>query len=188
MKETKENLRTLFLEKRLTLSQTFREESSLSIANLCLKLPIWRFEYFHLFLPITKKAEVNTSFILTLLQARNKNIVLPKVNSGDSLTSILFTDSTNIIKNKWEIPEPERGIPIAPSMLDAVFIPLLGYDTFGNRVGYGKGFYDDFLKSCKPNILKIGLSFFEPIRKIQGIRPEDIPLNYCITPERIHYF
>ena len=188
MKETKENLRTLFLEKRLTLSQTFREESSLSIANLCLKLPIWGFEYFHLFLPITKKAEVNTSFILTLLQARNKNIVLPKVNSGDSLTSILLTDSTDIIKNKWEIPEPERGIPIAPSMLDVVFIPLLGYDTFGNRVGYGKGFYDDFLKTCKPNILKIGLSFFEPIRKIQGIRPEDIPLNYCVTPERIHHF
>ena len=188
MKETKENLRTLFLEKRLTLSQTFREESSLAIANQCLKLPIWRFEYFHLFLPITKKAEVNTSFVLKLLQERNKNIVLPKVTSGDSLTSILLTDSTNIIKNKWEIPEPERGIPIAPSMLDVVFIPLLGYDTFGNRVGYGKGFYDDFLKTCKPNILKIGLSFFEPIRKIQGIRPEDIPLNYCITPERIHYF
>jgi 5-formyltetrahydrofolate cyclo-ligase len=188
MKETKENLRALFLERRLILSPAVREESSLAIANQCLKLPIWGFEYFHLFLPITKKAEVNTSFVLTILQARDKNIVLPKITSGDSLTSILLTDSTEIIKNKWEIPEPERGIPIAPSMLDVVFVPLLGYDTFGNRVGYGKGFYDDFLKSCKPNILKIGLSFFKPIRKIQGIRPEDIPLDYCVTPKEIYQF
>jgi 5-formyltetrahydrofolate cyclo-ligase len=99
-----------------------------------------------------------------------------------------LTDSTKIIKNKWEIPEPERGITITPLMLDVVFIPLLGYDTFGNRVGYGKGFYDNFLKSCKPNILKIGLSFFKPIRKIQGIRPEDIPLDYCVTPKEIYQF
>ena len=188
MKETKENLRLLFLEKRLRLSPKVREESSLAIANQCLKLPIWELEYFHLFLPIIKKAEVNTSFFLTILQERNKHIVLPKVTSDDSLTSILLNNSTKIIKNKWEISEPERGITIAPSMLDVVFVPLLGYDTFGNRVGYGKGFYDDFLKSCKPNILKIGLSFFEPIRKIHGIRPEDITLNYCVTPERVHYF
>jgi|TARA_B110000027_G_scaffold107315_1_gene114166 5-formyltetrahydrofolate cyclo-ligase len=188
MKETKENLRTLFLEKRLKLSPTFRKEASLSIANQCLKLPIWELEYFHLFLPIIKKAEVNTSFISTLLQARNKHIVLPKVNFGDPLTHFLLTDKTKIIKNKWGISEPDNGIPITPSMLDVVFIPLLGYDTFGNRVGYGKGFYDNFLKNCKSNILKIGISFFEPVKKIQGIHPEDIPLNYCITPERIHYF
>ena len=188
MKETKENLRTLFLEKRLILSPTVREESSLAISGQCLKLPIWGFEYFHLFLSITKKAEVNTSFVLTLLQARDKNIVLPKVNSDDSLSSILLTDSTKIIKNKWEIPEPEQGITITPLMLDVVFIPLLGCDTFGNRVGYGKGFYDAFLLICKPEVLKIGFSFFEPIKQVQGIRPEDIPLDYCVTPKRIHQF
>jgi 5-formyltetrahydrofolate cyclo-ligase len=188
MKETKENLRLLFLEKRLRLSPKVREESSLAIANQCLKLPIWELEYFHLFLPIIKKAEVNTSFFLTILQERNKHIVLPKVTSNDSLTSILLNNSTKIIKNKWEIPEPERGIIIAPSMLDVVFIPLLGCDTLGNRVGYGKGFYDAFLLICKPEVLKIGFSFFEPIKQVQGIRPEDIPLDYCVTPKRIHQF
>ena len=140
MKETKENLRTLFLEKRLILSPTVREESSLAIANQCLKLPVWGFEYFHLFLPITKKAEVNTSFVLTLLQARDKNIVLPKVNSDDSLSSILLTDSTKIIKNKWEIPEPERGITITPLMLDVVLFLFWGMILLETELDMEKGF------------------------------------------------
>ena len=188
MKETKETVRTLFLFLRLALSPATHEELSLAIGNQCLQLPIWELEYFHLFLPITQKAEVDTSFILTLLKGRDKQIILPKVTMESSLTHILLTDATKIVKNKWGIPEAESGIPIAPSMLQVIFIPLLGYDSQGNRVGYGKGFYDAFLKSCKPEVLKIGLSFFEPVAQVKGIHSEDILLDYCVTPETIHQF
>ena len=69
-----------------------------------------------------------------------------------------------------------------------VLVPLLGFDERGHRVGYGKGFYDRFLAECNPKIQKIGLSLFEPVAQIDDTSDFDIPLDACITPNRIWYF
>jgi 5-formyltetrahydrofolate cyclo-ligase len=69
-----------------------------------------------------------------------------------------------------------------------VFVPLLACDTKGNRVGYGKGFYDRFLDNCKPNVQKVGLSFFEPIAELKDVNSTDIKLNYLVTPEQVYRF
>ena len=69
-----------------------------------------------------------------------------------------------------------------------VFVPLLAFDEKGNRVGYGKGFYDKFLANCKPETIKIGLSFFEAEDKIKEISENDMQLNYCVTPNKIYSF
>ena len=66
--------------------------------------------------------------------------------------------------------------------------PLLAYDKNGNRVGYGKGFYDKFLAECNPNTIKIGLSFFEPEELISDINTSDVQLNYCVTPNKTFKF
>jgi len=72
--------------------------------------------------------------------------------------------------------------------MEVVFIPLLAYDKNGNRVGYGKGFYDKFLAECNPNTIKIGLSFFEPEELISDINTSDVQLNYCVTPNKTFKF
>ena len=69
-----------------------------------------------------------------------------------------------------------------------VFVPLLAFDEKGNRVGYGKGFYDKFLAECKPEILKIGVSFFEPENIIPDVLNTDIQLDLCITPTKVYNF
>jgi len=70
-----------------------------------------------------------------------------------------------------------------------VFIPLLAFDTKGNRVGYGAGFYDNMLAKCKPNCIKVGLSFFDTEKNlIEGVFEGDIPLDYCVTPTQIYTF
>ncbi|WP_337251765.1 5-formyltetrahydrofolate cyclo-ligase [Maribacter halichondriae] len=86
------------------------------------------------------------------------------------------------------VPEPVDGIEIDPMKIDVVFVPLLAFDEKGNRVGYGKGFYDDFLSKCRPNVVKVGLSLFEAEKNITGIADHDILLNYCVTPQRIYSF
>ena len=63
-------------------------------------------------------------------------------------------------ENKYGIPEPINGIQINSDIIDVVFVPLLAYDSKGNRVGYGKGFYDRFLENLGSKTIKIGLSFF----------------------------
>ena len=69
-----------------------------------------------------------------------------------------------------------------------MLLPLLAFDSKGNRVGYGKGFYDLFLSKCKPDVVKIGLSFFDTEEIIEDVFLEDIRLDYCITPDTIVKF
>jgi 5-formyltetrahydrofolate cyclo-ligase len=88
------------------------------------------------------------------------------------------------VKNKWNIPEPAEGIEIDVSLLQVVFVPLLVCDEKGHRVGYGKGYYDRFLGQCKPEIVKIGLSFFDPIPEIDDVYSGDIPLDFCVCPTK----
>jgi 5-formyltetrahydrofolate cyclo-ligase len=104
------------------------------------------------------------------------------------MSHFLLTDNTKIKKNEYNIPEPISGLPVPTEMIDVVFVPLLAYDKKGNRVGYGKGFYDKFLSLCKPEVVKIGLSFFEPEDLIDDVFENDVKLDYCVTSERVICF
>ena len=184
---TKLALRKSFLKKRIALSDQEHEDKSFAIANNCLKLPIWHLEYYHIYLPIKAKAEIDTTLILTLLQGKDKQVILPRTK-GSELEHILLTDITKLKINGLGIPEPEKGIKISPEQIDVIFLPLLAWDKSGNRLGYGKGFYDNFLSLCKKNTIKVGLSFFDPVEMIIDIRSEDIQMDFCVNPEGIKKF
>jgi len=67
---------------------------------------------------------------------------------------------------------------------DLIIVPLLAYDKFKNRLGYGKGYYDKFLRKNK-NILTIGLAFsFQKFNKIKASK-FDVKLNYILTEKGI---
>ena len=89
----------------------------------------------------------------------------------------------------WGILEPteETSVRLNPTDIDIIFIPLLAVDTQGHRVGYGKGFYDRFLKQCAPQARFVGLSFFEAENKIPS-DSHDIALDYCVTPKNTYTF
>ncbi len=184
----KKDLRVKILSLRNSLTTEYLSDQSLHLANTLLTLPIWNFSFYHLFLPITQKKEIDTSYILSILQGKDKNVVLPKMADDQNLKHFLLTDSTVIKPNKWGVPEPLDGLEVPIHKIDVVFIPLLAFDTKGNRVGYGKGFYDIFLKECNPNVVKIGLSLFEAEESIDDIAPDDVPLDYCITPNKVYSF
>lgn len=185
----KEALRDKYKSLRDDLSNDEIEDLSLDIANQALQLPIWNKSNYHLFLSITNKKEINTEYLLQILAGKDKNVILSKSNFKDgTLTNFLLTDNTTIKVNSYGIPEPVDGIQVPEQQIDVVFIPLLAFDKQGNRIGYGKGFYDRFLEKCRPDILKIGVSFFEPEDYINDIHPNDVPLNFCITPKEIYTF
>jgi len=176
-------------EERQKLSFEQVDEKSLAIANQLVQMDIWNKTYYHLFLPIEDQKEVNSEYILNILQAKDKEIVISKSDfATTSMTHYLLTDNTKIKKNVYNIPEPINGLPVPSEMIDVVFVPLLAYDKLGNRVGYGKGFYDKFLSECKPDVIKIGLSFFEPEDLIDDVFENDVKLDFCVTSERVIYF
>ena len=185
----KNTLRQTYIQARQGLSEEEIDDKSLAIANQALRLPIWDKSNYHLFLSIVAKKEINTDYLLQVLAGKDKNIVLSKSDfkTGD-MQHFLLTDNTVLRVNSYGIPEPEGGIQIQENQLDVVFVPLLAFDQHGNRVGYGKGFYDRFLEKCKPEVIKVGLSFFEAVPSITEVSDLDIGLDYCITPEHIYTF
>lgn len=186
---TKTELRLLYKKLRKQLSNADIEEKSLAIANGVLALDLWDKTYFHIFLPIVEQKEVNTEFLLHLLSGKDKEIVVSKSDfTTRKLTHFLLTDNTKIKKNEYNIPEPIDGIEVPSSKIQVVFVPLLAFDLNGNRVGYGKGFYDQFLAECQPETIKIGLSFFEAENTITDVFEKDISLDFCITPKNCYRF
>lgn len=186
---TKKELRAKYQTLRHSITADQLDELSLDLANQSLKLPIWEHNNYHIFLPIVEKKEINTEYLLHILSGKDKNILLSKSDFKDgSLTHFLLTDNTRIEKNAYSIPEPTGGISVAPQQIDVVFIPLLAFDLSGQRVGYGKGFYDRFLEQCRPDIVKIGLSLFEAEPAISDTLSTDVPLDYCLTPNQIYMF
>ena len=185
----KKQLRQKHKALRSQLSEEDLDEMSLAIANKVLTLPIWNKTYFHIFLSITEHKEVNTDYILHLLSGKDKAIVISKSDFNTrKMTHFLLTDNTKIKKNQYNIPEPIDGLEVPSHKIEVVFVPLLAYDKTGHRVGYGKGFYDKFLSECKPETIKIGLSFFEPAAKIGDIFENDVKLDYCVTPKVVYEF
>lgn len=181
-------LRKKYKKLRKTLSEVEVEEMSLKIANQALKLPIWEKTYYHIFLPITGKNEVNTEYLLHILQGKDKSIVISKADFATGNMSHFLLQENTVLKNsEYGIPEPVSGIKIPADSVELVFVPLLAYGLNGHRVGYGKGFYDRFLEQCKPETLFIGLSFFEPEPEIL-FEATDVPLDLCITPTQTIHF
>ena len=185
----KNELRQKYKALRNQLSTEEIEDKSLAIANRLLSLDIWEKTYFHLFLTIEEQKEVDTEFILQILAGKDKEIVVSKSDfETREMTHYLLTDNTKFKKSEYNIFEPVDGLEVPVSKIDVVFVPLLAFDKNGNRVGYGKGFYDNFLSKCKPETIKIGLSFFEAEKEIDDVFETDIRLDYCVTPLGISNF
>lgn len=179
----KTTLRRTYLEKRNTLSETEYIKRNKTLCNRLFETTDFSdIKYLHIFLPILKFNEVNTWLIIDQMKEQYPtiNIVIPKVENG-RLNHYLFESMEQLSKSKWGIDEPSYGKIIEPKNIDLVLVPLIIADKLGNRIGYGKGFYDRFLKECNPTCQKIGLSLLPLLDKIMCIEHTDIPLDGIIT-------
>ncbi|MCV6638171.1 5-formyltetrahydrofolate cyclo-ligase [Candidatus Albibeggiatoa sp. nov. NOAA] len=181
----KQILRKQFLQKRKQLFPQDIEQASHAIKTQFFNYFSINFDTLHIFLPITKQNEINTWPIIKQLfqQYPQVQVVIPKTNIQHQTLSHHFLDSnTKLIQNRWGIEEPIEAPTCAEKAIDMVLIPLLCFDQQGNRVGYGKGFYDRFLAECRADVIKVGLSLFDPIVQISDAHAHDVQLDYCITP------
>ena len=185
---TKAVLRTEYQKRRDSLTEEQIADCSIQISNLSLTLNILEYSLYHLFMTNEKNKEIDTSYLLSVIQGKDKQPVIPKIVDDNRLEHFLLNDQTLLKNNRWGIPEPLSGITINPKQIEVVFVPLLVFDQHGHRVGYGKGYYDRFLDQCSESTLKVGLTFFDPVTKIEDIETHDISLDFALTPERIYAF
>ena len=185
----KEQLRIDYKQRRKALSSEQIDSMSLSIANQCLNLPIWHLDLYHIFLSISKMNEVDTKPLLAVLMGKDKRIAIPKtIPDNNSLVPYELTTDTRFSVNSMGITEPEGGVLLEVKAIDVVFVPLLAFDQKGQRVGYGKGYYDRFLDQCRNDVITVGLSFFDPERLITDSVPSDVPLHFVVNPYEVFDF
>ena len=188
MNHIKSDLRSHYLKLRSKFTSQQIDNFSIEIVNRCLELNLWNKSIYHLFMASEQNKEIDTAILLSVLQGKDKQIVIPKILDDYELEHYLLADQTPLKRNHWGIPEPQSGIKINSNQIDVVFVPLLIFDLQGHRIGYGKGYYDRFLAKCRKETIKVGLSYFDPIERIEDIQSHDIPINFVITRDRIYEF
>jgi 5-formyltetrahydrofolate cyclo-ligase len=188
---TKHELRKIYTAKRTALSDKEYLEYNEQVCERFFKsIELKKIKILHSFLPLIRRREVDTMMIINRLQEELPEIkvVIPRMKSGEEIESLYYEGPSQLMINSWGIQEPKQGEIVDPLMIDLVLVPLLAFDVQGNRVGYGKGYYDRFLRQCRKDCLKIGLSMFEPEEKVDGVSVRDFRLDKVITPEEAFTF
>jgi len=189
----KEDLRFLFKQRRSELT----DQMKLKLDDLLLiqfqKLPIDIPSNIMSYLIKEGSNEFDPKYILDYCSFKNLDVyiifpvMLKDIHSAE-MNAVTASSNSKFITNSYGITEPTQGNAISPELIDMVIVPLISFDKTGNRVGYGKGYYDRFLKKCRKDCLKIGFSYFTPTEKIEDINEFDVPLDYGICPDALHEF
>ena len=186
---TKSEIRQHYLNKRKQLSSQEMENKQRGLLKHFALFDLSPYVVVHLFLSIEKQREPNTQPLMEHLFSERKTVVASQSNfSTKQMTHWVVSQDSLWQTNRCGIPEPTKGTPVPPSVIDLVFVPLLAYDAKGQRVGYGQGFYDRFLSLCTRNTVFVGLSYFPPGPEITDCEPTDIRLHHCIHSEGIVRF
>ena len=127
--------------------------------------------------------EMNTINILDKFEKIGYAISLPKIKKKSKMNFFHWSFRDPLSINEYGIPEPTSNKILLPGIL---LVPLVAYDEECNRVGYGGGFYDRYIRKIKKNkkIITIGLAYsFQKIRKVPTNR-YDMKLDFIITNKK----
>lgn len=141
----------------------------------------------HIFIPIEKFRELNTQIFVSYFLSRKIRVFVPKIVDTRLISVEIFADSKFELNN-WGISEPVSDEDSGILDYDFIITPLLYCDREGNRVGYGKGFYDAFFEKVSEETKKIGVNYFNPEENIDDVWENDIPLDYLVTPDAVLSF
>ena len=160
--------RKIMIKRRLELSRDEVLAYSNNVVEKIKKLDFYNVDMtLGLYMPINNEIEVNLD---------NKNVCYPKIIGDD----ILFFKPDGFTPGIFNILEP-NGELVDKKTIDLIIVPLLYFDKYNNRVGYGKGYYDRFLSDY--NGITVGVAYdFQEVDKID-VKPTDIKLDYIIKGE-----
>jgi len=117
---------------------------------------------------------------LESLQREGRTVLLPRVESQDILVAVEVVSWENMRRGSFGIREP-LGQPFPPASIDVVIVPGLVYDGKGYRLGYGKGYYDRFLKLLAPQTFICGVCY--DFQVVDTVLPHeaDVAMHWVVT-------
>ena len=189
---TKHSLREQIYSKRRRLSKKERLDSETSI------LRIWdsvndSYIANKIALYWSVNGEISTNSLISYFIKNGSECFLPVISNDKEnkhLEFSLYEKESHLIKNRFGIPEPSKSKIVDLNEIDIVFLPCVCFDSRGNRIGMGGGFYDKTLSKLpeKNNTQLIMLAY--NFQEVESCFPEthDIKANACLTPNHFYKF
>lgn len=129
--------------------------------------------------------EMSTWLIIDTLFSMGKTVILPKT-SGNDIIPYEYAGHSSLVKDAFGIltPDPSVCKEADFSQISAVIVPGVGFDRNGNRIGFGRGYYDRFLAKI-PDALKIGFCYEFQIQPCIPVCETDIPMDFLLTEKAL---
>jgi 5-formyltetrahydrofolate cyclo-ligase len=183
LKQMKRAMRREVLARRDALPEAERAAKSSAIAERVLALPeiddartimlFWSFG-----------SEVDTSQMIERLIAEGRNVVLPRIESGEALP-VTYRPGDPVSGTTFGAFEPSAGAVVDPERLDAVVTPGVAFDRAGNRVGYGGGFYDRLLRRTRADTHTIAVAFAVQLVDVVPVGHQDRRVDIVVTEHEV---
>ncbi len=184
----KQKQRNQYLKKRDSLSIEEIVNKSLEIKEKLFSLKdLWKAQKVMVY--ISFKSEVRTREIILELLSRKKKVIVPVIDFNKNLIKLseLKNFQKELIPNKLGIFQPSKEFlrPFNPKELDFVIVPGIAFDKQGNRLGFGKGYYDKFLSKLSKKVPVVALAFEKQLDKQIVCEKHDVPVHRIVTENEI---
>ena len=184
----KNKIRKSLLEQGLTLSSQSIDQLSTQVQkNIIESLDLSKMKNVLLYFPF--KQEIKTNLLHQELIKYSHNIYVPKIFPERIMKFNLYTSEYSLVKNKYGITEVDNKEYLEPHFFDAMFIPFVGVDVNGYRIGYGGGYFDRTLAglmgSSHSKPLIIGLGYDYQILSKNLAEPHDLRYHKVVTESRM---
>ena len=181
---TKSCLRKAILNKRDVIPQNEHKKLSGMITDRLVKSDVYK-ECEELLVYVSFRSEADTYGIISDAFVRNKKVYCPKV-VGDAMLFNQIKSLDELVPGYMGICEPVKGLPVFDYSYgkNLVIMPGSVFDRSGNRIGYGRGYYDKFLAECSGKGIKpvtAALAFELQIVDDVPAEKHDFKVDYIFT-------
>ncbi|HIA92173.1 TPA: 5-formyltetrahydrofolate cyclo-ligase [Candidatus Saccharibacteria bacterium] len=182
----KQDLRRSAKAVRMNLTAKEVEEKSKNIAKNLKTITEWpKAKSIHSYVSNDMMNEPQTTPIFSMLWRRpTATTYVPRL-IGRDMEIVKVEKDTHFAPNMRGIPEPDCDDVMTPKKIDIILVPLLVFDKQLNRLGYGGGYYDRFLKHY-PDAIKIGIAFDEDKVEVIPTEDHDVQLDFVVTDQAVY--
>ena len=180
--EHKKKLRSDLKRRRSELPENKRTEMSRQIIKFLHEIDEFN-QAKSIFCYISYLSEVETSSLINHFLEQNSALAVPKIMGKTEMIAVPLDDLDELEPDKMGILTPKSN-QAAPGPFDIVITPGVGFTETGDRLGYGRGYYDRWFSNNKVKT-KIGVAFEAQVVAKLPIEETDMPLDILVTEERI---
>jgi 5-formyltetrahydrofolate cyclo-ligase len=184
----KREIRKKALHSRKSLSQEQRRQKSARILKKILSLSVYCTSR-TIMVYLDFQDEVETTEIAREILRTDKRLLIPYCHKQDIIACEISDLTQDVYPGMLGIrePHPERLRSVSPEEIDLALVPGVAFDYRGNRIGFGKGYYDRFLPKLREGTPVIGLAFAcQLVEKIEA-EEHDYKMSLLITENGVIY-